>query len=404
MSDDTRRPPLDGIRVIEMGAFIAGPFCGQLLADLGADVIKIEPPGTGDPMRQWGQATIDGRSLWWPVIARNKRCITLDLRSGEGQRLARDLVMQSDVLVENFRPGTLTRWNLDPANLRREKPSLIVAQVSGFGQTGPYANRAGFAAIAEAMGGLRNLTGFPDRPPARVGISIGDTLAGMFGVIGVLASLVGRSGDRDRRGQSVDVSIVESVLAVMESVISEYSATGALRERSGTSLAKIAPSNLYPTADGELIVIAANADTLFRRLAEAMGRPELAQDPRFADHRARGEHQRELDDLIEDWTQTLPRDDLVQALNERGVPAGPVYDAEDICRDPHFRARGAIVGAETPAAGEILMQGIVPRLADAPGTVRWTGPALGEHNAAVFGDLLGLSSAQIADLAARNVI
>ncbi len=404
MTKSAARAPLDGIRVIEMGAFIAGPFCGQLLADLGADVIKIEPPGTGDPMRQWGQATVNGQSLWWPVIARNKRCITLDLRAAEGQALARQLVMEADVLVENFRPGMLSNWNLDPADLRAEKPSLIVAQVSGFGQTGPYAGRAGFAAVAEAMGGLRSLTGFPDRPPARVGLSIGDTLAGMFAAIGVLASLVGRLRDDEARGQTVDVAIVESVLAVMESVITEYSGAGAIRERSGTALAKIAPSNVYPTADGDLVIIAANADTLFRRLATTMGRPELADDPRFRDHRARGDNQRELDDIIGDWSERRTRDEIVGLLNEHGVPSGPVYDAEDICRDPHFRERRAVVEAETAAAGPILMQGIVPKLADAPGEIRWTGPALGEHNKAVFGGMLGLTDGEIEALADRGII
>ncbi|MEQ8698453.1 MAG: CoA transferase [Bauldia litoralis] len=404
MSDPTPSAPLDGLRVIEMGAFIAGPYCGQLLADLGADVIKVEPPRTGDPMRQWGQATVDGQSLWWPVIARNKRCVTLDLRTDEGQRLARELVLGADVLVENFRPGTLAKWNLDPAGLRAEKPGLIVAQVSGFGQTGPYRDRTGFAAIAEAMGGLRALTGFPDRPPARVGLSIGDTLAGMFAAIGVLASLVGKLRQEPGAGQTVDVAIVDSVLAVMESVISEYSGAGALRERTGTALNKIAPSNLYPTADGDLVVIAANADTLFRHLADAMGRPELACDPRYRDHRARGEHQAELDALIADWSQTLSRDEILAILNERGVPVGPVYDAADICADPNLRARGAIVEAETAFAGPILMQGIVPRLADAPGSVRWTGPALGEHNQAVYGGLLGLSDAELAGLSERGVI
>jgi formyl-CoA transferase/succinyl-CoA--D-citramalate CoA-transferase len=401
--------PLAGVRVIEMGSFIAGPYGAQLLADLGADVIKIEAPGSGDPMRVWGvQTAASGASLWWPVIGRNKRSITLDLRRPEGQALARRLLLGADVLIENFRPGTLEGWNLDPAAIRRERPELIVARVSGYGQTGPYRERAGFAAVAEAMAGLRYLTGYPDRPPTRVGLSIGDTLAGMFSVIGVISALYARDGGRSGRpaggGQTVDIAITDSVLAVLESVISEFSATGHIRERTGTALPGIAPSNLYPTQDGSWVVIGANGDGLFRRLAKVMGRPELADDERYATHRARGRNQREVDDLVAGWTRTLPRDAILALLDEAAIPAGPVSTAADVVANPHFRARGSVVEVDAGELGPLAMQGVMPRLSDTPGEIRWTGPALGAHNAEVYGGLLGLDAEEISRLKAEGII
>jgi len=291
MSRGEAKGPLAGLKIIEMGSFIAGPFCGQLLADFGADVVKLEPPGTGDAMRQWGVSKKDGKSLWWPVIARNKQSVTLDLRRPEGRELARRLIAEADVLVENFRPGTLEDWGLGPDVLKAENPGLIVARVSGFGQTGPYAKRAGFGSVAEAMAGMRGLAGFADRPPPRVGLSIGDSLAGVFAAMGVLLALRSRDAHVERQGQVVDVAITESVLAVLESVISEYSGTGNLRGRTGSILPGVAPSNLYPTADGTWILIGANADGIFRRLAVAMGEPELGTDARYATHSARGHRQ-----------------------------------------------------------------------------------------------------------------
>lgn len=400
-----KRGPLDGLTVIELGSFIAGPFCGQLLADFGADVIKVEPPNGGDPLRQWGVQKLNGHSLWWPVIARNKRSITLDLRKPEGQALARRLILSADVLVENFRPGTLEEWNLGPEDLRRDHPGLIVARVSGFGQTGPYSSRPGFAAVAEAMGGLRILTGYPDRPPTRVGLSIGDSLAGLFAAFGVMGALYAREKAGPlSHGQVVDVAIVDSVLAMMESVISEFSATGVVRERTGSVLPGIAPSNLYPTSDGSWVIIAANADSLFRRLAMTMGMPDLATDERYNTHEARGRHQAELDGIIARWTATQTRDELVARLAENGVPAGPVYNAEDVAKDPHYRQRGAVIDVETENLGAISMQGVVPKLSATPGAVRWAGPPLGRHNVEVYKDRLGLSEAEIAGLQARGVI
>ncbi|MET7241732.1 CoA transferase [Methylobacterium sp. EM32] len=393
---------LAGIRVIEMGSFIAGPFCGQLLADLGADVVKIEPPDSGDVMRQWGAVQLDGKSLWWPVIARNKRSLTLDLRTGRGQEIARALLLEADILVENFRPGTLEKWGLGPDDLWATNPGLIVARVSGFGQTGPYSRDVGFGAIAEAMGGLRALAGFPDRPPPRAGLSIGDSLAGTFAALGTVAALEARR--RTGKGQVVDVGITDAVLAVQESVLSEYGATGSLRQRTGTRLPGIAPSNLYPTRDGQWVIIGGNGDAIFKRLAEAMGRPDLAADPRYATHRARGAHQEELDDLVAAWTQTLPLDELLPLLKRAAVPAGPLNDAAGIVEDPHFRERGAVVEVESEEYGRLTMQGVTPRLSETPGAVRWAGPSLGGHTREVLSERLGLSPAEIDQLQDDGVI
>jgi formyl-CoA transferase/succinyl-CoA--D-citramalate CoA-transferase len=398
----SERGPLAGIKVLEMGAFIAGPFCGQLLADLGAEVIKIEPPGRGDVMRQWGAKTRGGRSLWWSIIARNKLSLTLDLRRPEGQEIARSLVRQADVLVENFRPGTLEKWGLGPAALEHLKPELVMARVSGFGQNGPYSSRAGFGAIAESMAGLRHLTGYPDRAPARVGISIGDSLAGLYACIGVLASLAARKNGG--AGQVVDVAIADSVLGVLESVVAEYAATGAIRERTGPVLPRIAPSNLYPTKDGRFVLIAANGDGLFRKLAEAMGQPELANDERYATHFARGERQAELDELIGKWTVTQEAGTLLVRMERAGVPAGPVNDAAAVAADPHFRARGSIIDVPDEELGTITMQGVVPKLSHTPGEVRWVGPELGQHSADILMERLGMTEDRVATLRADGIV
>ncbi|TGD96341.1 CaiB/BaiF CoA transferase family protein [Methylobacterium nonmethylotrophicum] len=402
MTQNPNPGALSGIRVIEMGSFIAGPYCGQLLADLGADVVKIEPPRAGDVMRQWGAVQLDGKSLWWPVIARNKRSLTLDLRVPRGQEIARALLREADILVENFRPGTLEKWGLGPDDLWGTNPGLIVARVSGFGQTGPYSRDVGFGAIAEAMAGLRALAGFPDRPPPRAGLSIGDSLAGVFAALGTMAALEARH--RTGKGQVVDVGITDAVLAVQESVLSEYGATGALRQRTGTRLPGIAPSNLYPTQDGQWAIIGGNGDAIFRRLAEAMGSPDLADDPRYATHRARGAHQEELDDIVAAWTRTLPLDALLALLKRADVPAGPLNDAAGIVQDPHFRARGAVVEVEAEEYGRLTMQGVAPRLSETPGAVRWAGPALGQHTHEVLSERLGLSADDIATLEADGVI
>ena len=401
-TDTPRSGPLADLRVIEMGQLLAGPFCGQLMADFGAEVIKIEPPGSGDPMRQWGREKGHGKSLWWPVVARNKQSVTLNLRTEEGQALVRELVREADILVENFRPGTLERWNLGPDALAAINPRLILVRVTGYGQTGPYAPRAGYGSIGEAMGGLRHVVGDPDSPPSRMGISIGDELAAVHACMGALMAVHAR--ERSGRGQIVDAAIYESVLNMMESLVTEFDVAGHVRERTGAILPNIAPSNVYATRDGKYLLIAANQDTVFKRLAAAMQRPELGEDERYATHAARGARQAELDRLIEAWTRTVDLAALEALLEQHGVPCGLIYRAEDMLEDPHFIAREAIVPVEHPEFGTIRMQNIAPRLSDTPGSVRHVGPTLGEHNDRVYGELLGLDEATRADYAGRGII
>ena len=394
--------PLDGIRVLELGQLIAGPFCGQVLADFGAEVVKVEPPGTGDAMRQWGREDREGRPVWWAVIARGKRSLTLDLREAAGQAVLRDLAREADVVIENFRPGTMERWGLGYDALQAINPRLVMVRVSGYGQDGPYASRAGFASVCEAMGGLRHISGHPDRPPVRMGVSLGDTLAGIHGAMGALLALEARH--RTGRGQVVDSAIYEAVLAVTESLVAEYDQSGHVRERSGGSLPGIAPSNAYPTADGREVVIGANQDTVFGRLCEGMGRPELARDERFATHRARGRHAEALDGLIAAWTRERPAEATVETLAAAGVPVGLAYTAPDMLADPHFAAREAIVRVEDPARGPVAMQNVFPRLSDTPGAVRSTGPDLGADTNAVLNEWLGLSPERIGALRSGGVI
>lgn len=395
--------PLSDIRVIELGSFIAGPYCGQLLADLGADLIKFEDPGKGDPMRQWGFAKKDGASVWWPVIGRNKKSVTVDLRKPAGQAILRRLLGEADVLLENFRPGTLEKWGLTVETLQALNPRLIVARVSGYGQYGPYAEKAGFAAVAEAIGGMRIINGYPDRLPTRTGLSIGDTLAGIYTAFGILAALHQRS--RDGKGQVIDVGLTDAILAATEGIVAEYSVTGQVRGRTGLTSPGFAPSNIYPTLDGKPIVIGANADTIFRRLTGVMGMAELADDPRFATHGARGrpENQAEIDRIIADWTATKPRAALLAALDAAAVPAGPVSDAAEVATDPHFRARDMVVEVATKTFGTMLMQGVVPKLTRTPGAIRWPGAELGEHNAEVLA-AAGYRPEEIAALRQDGVI
>ncbi|HZZ35055.1 MAG TPA: CaiB/BaiF CoA-transferase family protein [Caulobacteraceae bacterium] len=393
--------PLADLKVIEMGTLIAGPFCGQILGDFGADVVKLEDPKSGDPMRQWGRSLPKGHSPWWPVIGRNKRSVTLNLRADEGQAIARRLIAGADVLIENFRPGTMEKWGLSYESLAQENPGLIMARVSGFGQTGPYAERVGYGLIGEAMGGLRAITGEPDRPPARAGISIGDSLAATHAVMGILMALHARRASG--RGQVVDAAIYESVLAMMENLITEYDITGYVRERSGSILPGIAPSNVYPAAGGQMILIGGNGDAIFARLAKVMGQPELAEDPRYATHAARGQSQAELDALIGAWTQTRSLDGLLSLLEEAGVPCGRVYQAPDMLADPQFQARDSVVSVKHPVFGDIRMQNAFPKLSDTPGEVRWPGPALGEHTEAVLAGL-GYDAPAVAAFRARGVV
>ena len=393
--------PLKGLKVIEMGTLIAGPFCGQILGDFGADVVKIEDPGTGDPMRQWGRSLPKGLSPWWPVIGRNKRSVTLNLRTPEGREIAQKLIDQADVLIENFRPGTLEKWGMGYEALAARNPRLIVARVSGFGQTGPYAKRAGYGLIGEAMGGLRHVTGEPDRPPARAGISIGDSLTAMHAVMGITMALHAR--ERTGRGQMIDAALYESVLAVMENLVTEYDLTGYVRERSGSILPGIAPSNVYPCAEGEMILIGGNGDTVFARLAQAMGQAGLASDPRYATHAARGTNQAELDAIIAAWTQGWKLDELLAHLEENGVPCGRIFRAPDMLEHEQFKAREAVVELDHPVFGKVKMQNAFPKLSETPGAVRWPGPDLGQHTDEVLAEI-GLDAEAAAALRGKGVV
>ena len=395
--------PLEGVRVVEMGSLLAGPFCGQLLADFGAEVIKVEPPGKGDPMREWGRHRKEGRTLWWPIIARNKKSVTLNLREKEGQDLARRLISGADVVVENFRPGTLERWGLGYQDLSEINPALVMVRVSGYGQTGPYRDQAGFWSIGEAMGGIRHVTGFPDRPPPRVGISLGDSLAATFGALGAVTALYNREANGGK-GQIVDVAIYEAVLALIESTIPEYALTGHIRGRTGAILPFVAPSNTYPTSEGDYVVIGANADTVFGRFAKAVGHPEWAGSDQYATHHARGENQEELDNMISDWTGQRTAEEVLEAMREAGVPAGKLFTAEDMLSDEQYAARGNILEVEDPDIGPFPMQNVVPRLSETPGEVRWTGPKLGQHNDEIYGQVLGMGEEDLDALRERGIV
>ena len=391
--------PLTDLRVIELGQIIAGPYCGQLLADMGADVIKVEDPVHGDPLRHWGRG---GSPVAWPVAARNKRLVTADLRTPDGQALVRGLVAEADMLLENFRPGTMERWGLDYETLSADHPALIMIRVSGYGQTGPYARRAGYAAVGEAVGGMRYLCGEPDRPPSRSGLSIGDTLAATFACNAALAALHHR--DRTGEGQVIDASIYESVLNVLESTIPEFTVDGYVRERSGATLPSIAPSNLYECRDGSYL-IAANQDTVFARLAEAMGQPELARDERFADHASRGRNMQALDGIITAWTREHSVDEVDALMQEAGVPAGRIYRVPDMLEDEHYAAREAIVATPTEEYPGLRMHNVFPRMSKTQGEIRWTGQwQLGAHNAEVYGEILGLGKAELDAYRERGII
>lgn len=395
---------LDGIRVIEIGTLISGPFAGRLLGDMGAEVLKIEPPGAPDPLRTWGQAELDGHHFFWTVHARNKKAITLDLRTPRGREIFLELVEQTDVIVENFRPGTLERWDLGYDVLRERNKGIILVRVSGYGQTGPDAHRAGYASVAEAASGLRHLNGFPGGPPPRLALSLGDSLAGMFAAQGALAALYRRTVTGE--GQVVDTALTESCLAVQESTIPDYDVGGVVRGPSGTRLEGIAPSNIYRTADGSWVVIAANQDTVFRRLCAAMGQPELATDDRFADHRGRGRNQDELDKIIGDWAAERQPGDIIETLSAAGVIAGPINTVAEVVDDPQLRARGMLAEHwDERVDRAVLGPGIVPVLSESPGSIRNAGPAHpGQHNNEVYTGLLGRTAEEVAQLQAEGVL
>ena len=396
--------PLDGITVLELGTLIAGPHAARLLGDMGAEVIKIEPPDRPDPIRTWGQAEVEGQRFYWTVHARNKRAITLDLRDDRGRDLFLRLAQRADIVVENFRPGTLERLGIGPEVLWQHNAGLVVVRVSGYGQTGPDAARAGYASVAEAASGLRHINGYPGQLPPRLSLSLGDTLAGMYAAQGALAALYRRTVTG--KGQVVDTSLLESCVAVQESTMADYDMGGIVRGPSGTRLDGIAPSNLYPTADGTHVIIAANQDSVFARLCAAMGQPELAADPRFADHAARGRNQDELDALIGEWSAQHGADKLTEVLSAAGVVVGPVNTIEQVVADPHLQARGMIAEHYDARVGRVVHgPGVVPRFGDTPGRIRNAGPPVpGHDNHAVFADLLGLTDSEIDELHEQGVI
>jgi formyl-CoA transferase len=394
---------LDGVRVLEVGSLIAGPFAGRLLAELGAEVIKIEAPDRPDPLREWGVERHHGRTLWWSVQSRNKHLATLDLRREQGQRLFCDLAAHSDVVLENFRPGTMERWGIGWEQLHALNPSLIMARVSGDGQTGPRSGRSGFAAVAEAVGGLRYINGYPDQPPPRAGISLGDSLAALFALQGILAALYWRDASGGE-GQLVDVALSEACFALLESAVPEYAATGVDREPQGSRIGSNAPSNIFLSRDRRWVVIAANVDNVFRRLAAVLGQPALGDDPRFATHAARAANEEELEAIIATWVAARSAAEIDEVLAAAGVPCGPVNRISDIFADEQFAARDMLVPVHDDDFGTVTVPGVVPKLSRTPGVLKWTGAALGAHNSYVYEQVLGLSRAEVEDLGRSGVI
>lgn len=397
MVENTTEPAmaLSGVKVLELGSLIAGPYASALLAQFGAEVIKVEPPGTGDPLRKWRKLH-EGTSLWWYTQSRNKKSLTLDLKSEEGQEIVRKLAAGADIVIENFRPGTLEKWGIGWEQLSALNPKLIMVRISGYGQTGPQSQRPGFAAIAECMGGLRYVTGYPDRAPVRVGVSLGDTLASLYGTVGALVAMHHLKVNGGQ-GQYIDVALYEAVFAVMESLIPEYAHSGYVRERSGSALPGITPSNTYLCADGHYVAVAGNGDGIFRRLMTAIGRPDLAEDPALAHNDGRALQAEMLDGVIGGWTAANDLDTVLEVLNQASVPCGRIYTAEDIMNDAHFQARGMLQKQALPDGSEICLPGIVPKLSATPGRTRWVGPKLGEHTEEIL-ESIGVTPEQYAKL------
>ncbi|KAA3634734.1 MAG: CoA transferase [Proteobacteria bacterium] len=392
--------PLSGIRVLELGQLLAGPFCGTILGYFGAEVIKVEPPGSGDPIRKW-RILKDGTSLWWRSLARNKKCVTLDLGSSRGQQIVRDLSLASDVVIENFRPGTMEKWGLGPDVLRGANPRLVYTRISGYGQTGPYASRPGFASVCEGFSGFRYVNGFPDQPPVRPNLSMGDTLAGIHAALGVMLALFAR--EREGDGDVVDASLFESIFNIMEAVVPEYDGAGVVREPSGSTLTGIVPSNTYRCRDGRFIIIGGNGDSIFKRLMEAIGLPELGSDPRLAHNDGRVANEREIDAVLSEWTARMASADALAVLERARVPSGPIYDVRDMLGDPQFNARGLFEQVEIN--GEPLkLPAIAPRMERGRGGTRWPGPELGAHNDEIYRQVLGLDEEALAGLAEDGVI
>jgi crotonobetainyl-CoA:carnitine CoA-transferase CaiB-like acyl-CoA transferase len=403
MHDANSARPLAGMRVLEMGQLLAGPFAGHVLAYFGAEVIKVEPPDKGDAIRSWRLLDAGGTSHWWRSLGRNKMCITLNLYTARGRAIARQLADRADVLIENFRPGTMEKWGLGPDDLKTTNPGLIYARISGYGQTGPYASRPGFASVCEGIGGFRYLNGFPGQPPVRPNLSMGDTLAGMHAVLGILMAYIHRVKPGSGQGQVVDVAIYEAVFNMLEAVVPEYDGAGAVREPSGSTLTGIVPTNTYLCRDGKYVIIGGNGDSIFKRLMRTLGRPDLAEDARLAGNAGRVQHEREIDDAITAWTSSLDAQDVLRQLEAASVPSGPIYNVEDMVADPHFQARGLF--EEVYIDGNPLkIPALVPKLSKTPGGTSWPGPAVGAHNDEVFKDRLGMSDDEVASLRQTGII
>ncbi|MDP7269969.1 MAG: CaiB/BaiF CoA-transferase family protein [Gammaproteobacteria bacterium] len=394
--------PLHGIRVLELGQLIAGPYTGSFLGYFGAEVIKVEQPGCGDPLRTWRMMDGD-TSVWWASIARNKKSITANLRTPEGSDIVRRLAAECDVLIENFRPGAMEKWGLGPDELRKDNPGLIYARVSGYGQDGPYSSRLGFASVCEGFGGFRYLNGFPDRPPVRPNLSMGDTLAALHTALGIVMACVHKLNDPEKHGQVIDVAIYEAVYSMLESVVPEYDRGGVVRECSGSTLTGIVPTNTYRCADGKDVIIGANGDSIFKRLCIAMGRPDMGEDPRFASNNDRVEHEPEIDALIEVWMKTMTGDEALKVLEEAQVPSGPIYSVADMMVDEQYNARGMFETVESNGK-PLKVPAMIPKLSKTPGATRTTAPALGAHNEEVLGNLLGMSAEEIAKLKEAGAI
>ena len=393
--------PLEGIRIVEVGQLLAGPWAGTLLGYFGAEIIKIEPPKIGDPIRKW-RAVKNDTSLWWSSLARNKKCVTLDLKENKGREILADLINKSDVLIENFKPGVMEKWGLGPQSFESSNPGLIYARISGYGQTGPYAKKPGFASVCEGFGGFRYVNGFPGEAPVRPNLSIGDTLAGMHAAMGILLAYINREC-REGDGQVVDVSIFESIFNLLEAVVPEYSGAGLIREPSGSTLTGIVPSNTYRCGDDKLIVIGANTESMFKRLSVAMDEPAMADDPRYQGNANRVEHQAEIDAKVSAWTNTLSSSEALAKLDDAGVAAGPIYSVADMFEDPQYKARGLL--QEVTINGEPLhIPAITPRLADTPGETNWPGPAVGSHNDEIYGDILGMTEDEKKSLIEAGII
>jgi len=403
MSGKESRRPLDGIRVIEAGQLLAGPFAGGLLAYYGAEVIKVEPPGGGDPLRHWRVLDEDGTSFWWRSLGRNKKCITANLRTDEGRNLVRRLVEKSDVLIENFRPGRMEKWGLGPEDFEDSNPGLVYARISGYGQDGPYAPRPGFASVCEGMGGIRYVNGLPGERPMRMNLSMGDSLAGLHTAFGIVMACLHRVKDPDHRGQVIDTALYESVFNMMEGAIPEYDGAGVIREPSGSTITGIVPTNTYLCADGKYIIIGANGDSIFKRLCEAMGRSDMASDPQLADNAGRVVKEVEIDEVIAGWTGSLDSVTALQLLEDARVPSGPIYNVADMVNDEHFKARGMFEEVEVNG-GRLKIPAMVPKLSKTPGRTDWAGGEVGDFNDEVYADLLGLSADEMTQLKERGAI